>query len=61
MKESENQDKYLELVKELKNYEHEIDSDTNCNWCARYSHKWLEHGMEDLEIKGQVEIFQIIA
>ena len=33
-------DKYQNLARELKKtVEHEIDGDTNCNWCSRYSHK----------------------
>ena len=36
IKESENKDKYLDLVKELKKtMEHESDGDTNCKWYAR--------------------------
>ena len=36
LKESEKKDKYVDLARELKKtMEHEIDGDTNCNWCAR--------------------------
>ena len=39
LKESEKKDKYQDLAKELKKtIENERDSDTNCNWCTRYSH-----------------------
>ena len=34
LKESENRDKYLDLVWELKKLEHEGDNDTNYNWCT---------------------------
>ena len=27
-----------------KNIEHESDDDTNCNWCAQYSHQWIDKG-----------------
>ena len=37
VKGSEKRDKYLDLARELKKtMEHESDSGTNCNWCARY-------------------------
>ena len=40
LKESEKIDKYLDLARELKKtMEDESDGDTNCNWCARYSHQ----------------------
>ena len=39
LKESEKRDKYLDFARELKKtMEHESDGDTDCNWCARYSH-----------------------
>ena len=34
LKENEKKDKNLELAWELKNMEHEGDSDINCNWCT---------------------------
>ena len=38
LKESEKRGKYLDIVRELKKTsEHESDSDTSCNWRARYS------------------------
>ena len=42
LNENKKKDKYLDLVKELKknnNIEHESESDTHWNWCARYSPK----------------------
>ena len=40
LEESEKKDKFLGIGKELKTtMEHESDGDTNCNWCARYSHQ----------------------
>ena len=46
LKESEKRDKYLDLARELKKKttEHESDADTNCNWCARYSHQSIGKG-----------------
>ena len=34
IKEGENRDKNLDLVREHKTLEHEGDSDTNCSWCT---------------------------
>ena len=40
LKEGEKREKYLDLARELeKKMQHESDSDTNSNWCARYSHQ----------------------
>ena len=48
VKGSEKRNKYLDLARELKkNLEHESDSDTNCNWYARYSHQMTGKGTED--------------
>ena len=44
-KKSEKKNKYLDLARELKKtMEHESDSDTNCNRCARYSHQRIGGG-----------------
>ena len=52
LKENKKKDKYLELVRELKKTkEHEIDGDTNSNWCARYSHQKLGTWIGGLENK----------
>ena len=37
LKESEKNDKYLDLVRELKKLEHEKDNYTNCDWCFWYN------------------------
>ena len=37
---------------------HYIDSDTTCSWCARIISKVLIRGLEDLEIREQVEAIQ---
>ena len=43
LKEGEKNDKYQDLARELKKtMEHEGDRDTNCNWCARYSHQMID-------------------
>ena len=34
IKRKRKRDKYPDLGRELKNMEHEGDSDTNCNWCT---------------------------
>ena len=40
LNEGEKRDKYLDLARELKKTtEHERDSNSNCNWCVRYSHR----------------------
>ena len=39
LKESEKKEKYLDLAREMK-----IGSETNCNWCARYSHQSVDKG-----------------
>ena len=41
--------------------EHERDSDTNCNWRDRFSHKRISTEVEDLEIRGRLETIQTIA
>ena len=50
----------MDLVRELKKtMEHESDVDTNSNWYSYTFTKGLVHGLEDLKIRGQVEIIQI--
>ena len=45
LKESEKRTKYLDLTREMKKtMEQENDSDTNCNWCTRYSHQKISTG-----------------
>ena len=45
LKESVKKDKYLNLARELKKTrKHESDGDTNCYWCARYSHQRIDTG-----------------
>ena len=47
LKEGEKRDKCLDFASELKkktNMKHESDFDTNCNWCARYSHQKIDKG-----------------
>ena len=39
LKESENEDKYFDLARELKKLENESDRYTNCNWCTWYSYQ----------------------
>ena len=39
LKESKNEDKKLDLAREMKS-----ESETNCNWCARYSHQSVDKG-----------------
>ena len=60
LKESAERDKYLDLVGELKKtVEHESDSDISCNLAhSVLSPKVLIQGLEDLEIRGQVETIQ---
>ena len=42
---SKMKDKYLELVREFKNsLEQESDGDTDCEWCAWYSHQRIDKG-----------------
>ena len=41
--------------------EHEGDGDTSCNWCTRNNLLGLGKGLEDLEIRGQVETIQTAA
>ena len=42
LKKSE-KDRYLDLARELKKtIEHESDGDTDCNWCAWYSHQRID-------------------
>ena len=54
LKESEKRDKYVDLARELKTMEHEGDGDVNCNWCF-WNNPQTGNGLEDLEIRGQVE------
>ena len=46
LKESEKRYKWLDLAREQKKktMELESDSDTNCNWCVRYSHHRIGSG-----------------
>ena len=45
LKESEKRNKYLDLSRKLKKtVEHKGASDTNCEWCARYTHKRIGTG-----------------
>ena len=47
--ESEKWDKYHDLVRELKKtIEHESDSDTNDNWCDRYSEQGVARKTREL-------------
>ena len=41
--------------------EHEDDGDTNCNWCIWNNSQRIGKGMEELEIRGQVETIQTTA
>ena len=62
LNENEITDKYLNLAKELKKtMEHEDDGDTYCNWCTRKILKGLVKGLENLEIRGQIETIQTTA
>ena len=62
LKESEKRDNYLDLARELKKtMKHEGDGDTNCNWCSQHTHQRIVKGLEELEIRGQVETIQTIA
>ena len=38
--------------------EHEGDNDTSCGWCTWHNPPKLVQGLEDLEIRGQVETIQ---
>ena len=56
LKESEMKDKYRDLAWELKkSVEHELDGDTNCNWCFGTVTTGLIKGLEDMEIRGRIE------
>ena len=45
LKESKKRNKYLDLAREhKKTMGHKNDGDTNCNWCARYSHRRIDKG-----------------
>ena len=47
LKESEKDDKYLDLIRELKKtVEHERDGDRNCNWCAWFTLQRIDNGNE---------------
>ena len=49
LKEGEKKDKYLDLTKELKKkLEHEIDGESNCNWCTWYNHLRIGTGTRGL-------------
>ena len=41
--------------------ENKGDIDTNCNWCTQYSHKMLDTGFKDLEIRGREDNIEFIA
>ena len=51
MKGSEKRYKYLDLSREMKRLENESDSDTNCNWYARYSYQRIDTGSGRLSKK----------
>ena len=55
LKESEKRKKYLELVKELKDLEHEGDGNANCNWCARNNLQMTGKGIRILGNKRKSE------
>ena len=44
LKESEKKDRYLNLAEET--MEHEVDGDTNCNWCTWNIPKGSEKGLK---------------
>ena len=48
-------DEYIGLAREQKKMEHESDSDTNCNLCARYSLQTIDKGTREPEIRRRVE------
>ena len=45
IKENEKRDKYQDLDRELKNKEHEVDGDTNCNWFTQNNSKRMDEGI----------------
>ena len=64
MKESEKRDKYQDLARELKKtMEHEGDANTNCNWCAWYSHQKIgteTGGFENKRMSGDHPNYSIV-
>ena len=42
LKESEKENQYLNLARELKNVKHESDVCTNCNYCFSYGHEKID-------------------
>ena len=60
IKRRQKRDRYLDLARGLKiSTAFEGDRDTNCNRCSRNDPQELVNGLDDLEIKGQVETIQI--
>ena len=41
--------------------EHKVDGDIDCSWCTQNHLKGLVKGLENLEIRGQVETIQTTA
>ena len=64
LKESEMRDKYLDLVRELKNNMiNESDDYTNCNWRVRYNHQMIgtrTGGLENKRTNGDHSNHSII-
>ena len=59
LKESEQEDIYLDLNRQLKEImDHKSDGDTTCKWGTSSVTKGLIKGLEDLEIRGKVETIQ---
>ena len=58
LNESENQNKYLDFARKLKKktMEHVNDGDTNGNWHARSLNRGVIERLEDMEIRGRVEV-----
>ena len=52
IKEKEKRDKYLDLARKLKNaMEHEVDSDTSCNWCFQNDPERFSKRIRRVEIQ----------
>ena len=50
-------DKYVDLARDQeKTLEHESDGDTNCKWCAQYSHHNGTGGLENKRTRGDYSI-----
>ena len=64
LKESEKEDKYLDLARELeKTVEHESDGYTNYNWCTWYSHQKINKGTGGLgnkRMSGKIPNYIIV-